>query len=118
MEVKFERRVEDVDGKLQFYHPRIYLSGPITGYDIEERKRYFESIEKGFEMAGFEVVNPLKNGLPESATYKEHIKKDIELLLTCDYIVILPDSDKSKGAKLEQHIADVVGMNKIELSFK
>lgn len=116
MEVKFERRAEDVDGKLQFYHPRIYLSGPITGYDIEERKRYFGSIEEGFEMAGFEVVNPLKNGLPESTAYKEHIKKDIELLLTCDSIAMLPDSDKSKGAMLEQHIADVVGITKIKVS--
>lgn len=116
MEVKFERRVEKVDGKLRFYHPRIYLSGPITGYDIEERKCYFGSIEKGFEKAGFEVVNPLKNGLLESAAYEEHIKKDIELLLTCDYIAMLPDSDKSKGAMLEQHIADVVGITKIKVS--
>lgn len=113
MEVKFERRVEKVDG-----NPKVYLSGPITGYDIEERKRYFGSIEKGFEMAGFEVVNPLKNGLPKSTAYEEHIKKDIELLLTCDSIAMLPDSDKSKGAMLEQHIADVVGITKIEVSLE
>lgn len=111
MEVKFERRVEKVDG-----NPKVYLSGPITGYDIEERKRYFGSLEKVFEMAGLEVVNPLKNGLPESATYEEHIKKGIELLLTCDSIAMLPDSDKSKGAMLEQHIADVVGITKIKVS--
>lgn len=84
---------------------KIYICGPISGYAIEERKEKFEKLEKALASLGYEVVNPLRNGLPVDAPYSEHMKRDIANLLQCDYIYILQDWEQSEGAKLERRIA-------------
>ena len=84
-----------------------YISLPITGSDIEERKEYARQI--GNAMPG-EVVNPLKNGVPLDAPYEEHIRKDIENLLRCDSIVMCEGWEQSRGCRLEWHIATMLGL--------
>ena len=41
---------------------RCYLSGPISGKDLEERKKAFQAVQVMLEAAGYEVVNPMENG--------------------------------------------------------
>ena len=59
---------------------------------------------------GFEPVNPFKNGLPEEAHWREHMRADIALLLGCDYIYMLKGWELSKGAKLELDVASSCGI--------
>lgn len=89
---------------------RIYISGPISGYDLEERRKAFMEIEERLKAQGYETVNPMKNGLPDEATTHEHMKRDIELLLTCDRIYFMKKWTHSKGCKLEFDVATAIGL--------
>ena len=57
---------------------KIYISGPISGHDIEERKADFARIKEYLGKLGYVVFNPMENGLPPTATTAEHMKTDIE----------------------------------------
>ena len=39
---------------------KIYLSGPITGFDVKEYHAKFERAESFYKDIGFEVVNPVR----------------------------------------------------------
>lgn len=62
------------------------------------------------EQAGYVPVNPLCNGLPASATWEDHMKVDIKLMLDCDVVYLLPGWEDSKGARIEKELADVLGI--------
>lgn len=59
---------------------------------------------------GFKVVNPHENGLKPSATYNQHLVKDIELMLECDAIYLLKGWTDSEGAVIECFVADTRGL--------
>lgn len=92
---------------------RIYISGPIDHHDINERKSAFSDAQLALEREGFEPVNPFNNGLPETAHWRQHMKADLQLLLTCGYIYMLRGWEQSKGAKLEFDVATSCGLTVI-----
>lgn len=96
---------------------RLYLSGPITG--VADWKRKFDEAHSYFSASGYEVISPadlsdftefsLKaHGI--ECTWADYLKVDISFLLTCDTIALLPGWEKSRGSRLEKHIADELGM--------
>lgn len=89
---------------------KVYISGAIAHHDIGERKSAFAGAERVLERLGFEPVNPFKNGLPDEAHWREHMRADIRLLLGCDYIYMLQGWELSKGAKLELDVASSCGI--------
>ena len=89
---------------------KVYLSGPIAHYDLEERKKTFKTAAEKLTNYGFEVVNPFDNGVDQGAHWHDHMKADISLLLNCDIICLLPDWYKSKGCKLELDVASSCGL--------
>lgn len=89
---------------------KVYISGAIAHYDLQERKEAFGQAERFLSLKGFDPVNPFKNGLPEEAHRREHMRADIALLLGCDYIYMLKDWELSKGAKLELDVASSCGI--------
>ena len=89
---------------------RVYISGPISGHDIEERRKAFKEIQSQLEAQGYDPVNPMENGLPAEATTHEHMKRDIELLLTCNYIYMMRRWTHSKGCKVEFDVATAIGL--------
>lgn len=68
---------------------KVYISGPITGLQYEEVEKAFNEAEIRLKEHGYEVVNPLNNGLPRESTWKEHMRADLKLLLDCDAIYLL-----------------------------
>ena len=54
---------------------KIYISGPITGTNINTTRLRFKCAEATLRMQGFTVANPMENGLPEDAPYDEHISE-------------------------------------------
>lgn len=88
---------------------KIYISGRISGKNLDNVREEFQSIEDRFKANGYEVVNPLKNGLPENAPWERHIAMDIILLLGCDEVFFLRDWRQSKGATIEHGIAELTG---------
>nr|DAN02010.1 MAG TPA: deoxyribosyltransferase [Bacteriophage sp.] len=89
---------------------KVYISGAIAHYDLEERKAAFGNAERFLALKGYNPVNPFKNGLPDEAHWREHMRADIALLLGCDYIYMLRGWELSKGAKLELDVASSCGI--------
>lgn len=58
----------------------VYLSGPISGQNYEERFKAFEEKEAMFKELGFKVFNPMKNGLPPDSDTHQHMQRDLNVL--------------------------------------
>lgn len=89
---------------------RAYLSGPISGYDMNERSKAFSEVEELIREPGIEVVNPLNNGLPDDAEWSDHMLRDLEMLIDCDMIVLLPGWQHSRGSLTEVRFARKMGL--------
>ena len=89
--------------------PLIYLSGPMTGYP-EFNFPAFRAEATRLRREGYRVVNPAEHGQDFGNSWADYLRKDIELLLRCDRIHLLPGWADSKGARLEHHIAVELGL--------
>ena len=65
---------------------KVYISGAIAHYNMEERRATFAAAARQLTEQGFEAVNPFENGVPDDAHWMAHMKADIALLVDCDYI--------------------------------
>jgi hypothetical protein len=88
---------------------KIYISGPITGMP-GHNKRAFNEAEVQLDAAGHSVVNPVKNGLPYDASWIDHMRADIKMLMDCDGVANLPGWENSRGAKIENELALSLGL--------
>lgn len=90
---------------------KIYLSGKISGITFSEAERKFIYFEKNLTNKGFTVVNPLKIepflGLNLWICY---MIADIWQMLKCDAVILLPDWEDSRGARIECRIAEFRNM--------
>ena len=86
---------------------KIYISLPITGYDLQERKRYAENVKKRLQQIypDGEIITPFDVCEDPSLPYEELIGKDIASLLTCDMVYVCNGSNNSKGCRLERYAA-------------
>ncbi len=108
---------------------RIYIAGPMKGIPLFNFPA-FDGAEAWItlEWEGWQAVNPAQidrdygfdptslpedhdwNVIPPSAgTREEIIRRDIEAVLSCDAIFMLPGWEKSAGAKAELHLARWAG---------
>ena len=98
---------------------KIYLSGPIS--EIIEKdclataKRIFKQAENKLRRWGYEVENPMENGLPTYATWEQHMEVDIKMLLRCDIICFLHTCDlyPSDGVIVEKIYARKKGLREV-----
>ena len=88
----------------------VYLSAPVSGYDLNERYDTFEHVEEMLKKFGYNVLNPMKNGLPHSAPLEQHMKRDIIMLLQSDAIFFMKDWNRSRGCLTELHVATACGL--------
>jgi len=83
----------------------IYISGPMTGLPEHNFPAFFAAEER-LRRAGFQPLNPARNFDGDTDRERsEYIRADLELLLQCDGIAMLPGWEKSRGAKLEYMLA-------------
>lgn len=91
---------------------RVYISFPIGKRDLDERRAFAEKREKYLrEIQGYEVVNPLKNGLPPEAHWRDHMRQDFRLMLDCDMVFFCKDWQSSTGCQLEHSVAVACGID-------
>lgn len=90
---------------------RIYLSGPMTGVPDENRPA-FNAEAARLRALGYQVENPAELNPPGTP---RHIcmKVDIQALLGCDTIALLPGWIDSAGATLERACAVQFGFRTI-----
>ena len=89
---------------------RAYLSGPISGYDMNERRKAFSEAAAFISEPGVEVVSPFDNGLPDDADWSDHMLRDLEMLIECDMMVLLPGWQHSRGCLTEVRFARKLGL--------
>lgn len=94
---------------------RVYISGPISHYDLDERRRAFARTELMLRRRGYMPVNPMRNGLPQPGDWHNHMCVDIRNLLTCRYIFLMPEWETSKGCRLELDVAMSCGLQILRL---
>ena len=91
---------------------KIYISIPITGYDLQERKQYAENVRSILQQiyTDSEIITPFDVCTDPSLPYEELIGKDIAALLTCDMVYVCNGSNNSKGCRLERYAALIYGI--------
>lgn len=89
---------------------RVYLSAPISGYDLAERKHTFAAMEKKLRVRGYDVCNPMGTQWESGLTAHDYMRKDIEMLLTCDAIMLMDGWNKSAGCHTELCVAIAIGI--------
>jgi hypothetical protein len=83
---------------------RVYLSGPMTGMP-EFNYPAFHEAARSLRAVGFEVVSPAEKPMEAHAPWVAHMRLDIELMLACAGVVMLPGWEQSKGARIERRLA-------------
>lgn len=94
---------------------KVYLSGPLsaaTEEGVQANKARMRAAEAALQAAGFTVVCPLDNGLPENAKWEEHMRADVRLMLAddVDTVALMDGWHDSRGARIEAQLAKDLGM--------
>ena len=85
---------------------KVYISGKITGLQIEEVNENFSKAASYIRSIGHIPISPLDITPPNAdMDWKEFMIKDISGLLDCDAIYMLKNWGQSKGARIEYQIA-------------
>lgn len=96
---------------------RIYISGPISGHDINERREKFKETQVFLEHIGWETFNPMENGLPEYSKTANHMRRDLSVLCReekpFDAIYMMEGWNHSAGCWTEFHDALAIGLGVI-----
>lgn len=89
---------------------KIYIAGKITGLPLEVAKYNFALTENYLLELGHEPINPLtKTSEIEGKSWAEYMAEDFLLLYDCDAIYLMSNWQESKGARIEQFIAQTLG---------
>jgi len=91
---------------------KLYLQGPITGFEDTYKKNFAEAAEK-LRAAGYEVVNPAELDESEGVrrTKREYMRRDLKIIINDEAILgiaQLPGSDNSMGSFQEAVVGEAV----------
>jgi predicted secreted Zn-dependent protease len=91
-----------------------YLSGAITRQPYF--KAYFKYYEDELRHWGIsDIFNPASVDWPGGVEWETCMKYDLKVLVDCDVLVLLPNWRKSRGAKLEIHVAKALGIRVVKM---
>jgi hypothetical protein len=89
---------------------RLYVAGPMSGLPHLNFPA-FHAAAAHLRTYGYTVVNPAEINPDHSMSWEDCMRKDIAELVTCSAIYLLPGWHNSKGATLEHHIAERLGLH-------
>lgn len=93
---------------------RLYISGPMTGLP-DWNYPAFHTAAAFWRARGVDCVSPAEIFAGRiDLDYATYIRRDIEVLLTCSGIALLPGWERSRGARIEREIAEVLGLDILE----
>ena len=101
--------------------PRVYIAGPMQGKPLYNFP-LFDAAAKQFSKFGYDVISPAeldrqagfdpaKGDVVTPEFLEQARKRDLEALLTCDGIAMLPGWEDSKGARAEHAVALWAGLS-------
>lgn len=89
---------------------RLYIAGPMTGLP-DLNFPAFHAAAAVLRSAGHDVINPAEINPDHGVPWAECMRRDIPQLCTCEGVAVLPGWRSSRGASLEVHIAEALGMS-------
>lgn len=93
---------------------KVYISGPMEGV-VDLNFPAFNEAERQLRRLGFNVLNPARHGQgDEGKAY--YMRRAIHDVLAADSLALLPDWERSTGARLEVSIAEMLGLSVQTLS--
>jgi hypothetical protein len=90
---------------------RWYIAGPMTGIE-DWNFPAFHAAAAMLRAEGLHVVNPAEITTDVTVDRRVCLKADIAQLIHCTGIALLPGWERSKGAQLESHIAEELGLKR------
>lgn len=90
---------------------KIYISGGISGYPLEERRAVFARAEEELRGRGYDPVHPFNDGVSLDAPYGDHMRAALRMMLDCDGIYLHHGWTSSRGACLERAVAEACGLS-------
>lgn len=91
---------------------RIYIAGPMTGLP-EFNYPAFHAEAARLRQLGYHVENPAEHGVIDGYEWADYLRLDLQKLVTCEAIALLPGWMNSKGARLEFTVATNLGMRAV-----
>ena len=88
---------------------RVYVSGPMSGLPDFNRTAFHLAWNE-LHAQGYEAIDPGNIEGGDDWTWSDWMREAIKWLVGCQSIVMLPGWEASKGARLELHIAQELGM--------
>lgn len=97
---------------------KIYICGPMTGIEDLNHPAFFKA-EEHLKYKGYDVINPARmdeelgldphTGVMDPEFLKDAAKRDLDAVMACDAVAVLPKWEESKGAKAEVAVAQWLG---------
>lgn len=84
-----------------------YIAGPISS-NLGGYKAEFAAADAKLKAQGHDTINPAEN--PPQPDWASYMRISTGQLVTCDGVAALPGWERSRGARLELHIAAELGM--------
>lgn len=100
---------------------RVYIAGPMSGLPGLNHAA-FNAAAAALRGAGFDAVNPVDLNPPPPANldsldehqrlqlWRQCMRRDLAAMLGCDVVVLLTGWTRSRGAWLEQELAEKLGI--------
>ncbi len=88
---------------------RIYLSVPMTGLP-EHNFPAFREARQELRAEGFTVLCPAEAGVVEGWSWSQYLRRDLVMVCHADAVVVLHGWADSRGACLEVHVAQELGL--------
>lgn len=81
---------------------KLYLAGPMTGYP-EFNVPAFKTAKEALEKKGFKIMLPVDiENAKDGWLWGDYLAEDIRIVCNeCEGIILLPEWERSRGAKLE-----------------
>lgn len=108
---------------------KIYLSGAISNKNINDAKKEFAEAEKDLnktfkrlvfnDFEKLKIINPFKIlKVNKKYSYSDYLREDIKVLCDCKILINIKNEGwkKSKGAKLERKIAEVLCLDIFDIN--
>ena len=88
----------------------VYVAGKVSGLSNDDVKQKFDRITDELSDLGYTVLKPV-SVMDHSRPWKDCMRTDINKMLQCDEVHLLPCWTDSYGARLERDIALRMGIN-------
>lgn len=90
---------------------KIYIVGKVTGEDITLCQEKFQSFEDKLRAIGAIPINPMKLGIPATATREEALPHCFKAIRNCHAIFLIDDNVKSPGSQEEIKLANQLNLD-------